>query len=173
MTSDEVDAKLKEPIKQSLPTDPNQWSKSSDPSDHSVDRCKSMDKSARAFNDIWKTGDASCAKDIMTKDVKIYDPVFGNKTEGVESFEKMIDGYSKAWKTHSNSMKVACTHSDKAFLWWQSTGSPKDDESKKDTLYGINMLVFDKDNKICTVVGFRQPTMSESDSKVKPEVQRS
>lgn len=172
MTRDESTTKLQENIDQSFPADVSQWSKSMPGDEHDVKRCESMDKAARTFNDVWRTGDPSAAKEIMTEDVKVYDPVFGNVSEGVETFEKMIEGYAKSWKNMDNTVKVACTHSDKAFLWWQSTGSPPNKTDEKDTLYGINMLVFDKDCKICTVVGFRQATKDESQNKVKPEIQR-
>eukprot|EP00208_Stichococcus_sp_RCC1054_P007906 CAMPEP_0206151134 /NCGR_PEP_ID=MMETSP1473-20131121/38664_1 /ASSEMBLY_ACC=CAM_ASM_001109 /TAXON_ID=1461547 /ORGANISM="Stichococcus sp, Strain RCC1054" /LENGTH=50 /DNA_ID=CAMNT_0053548671 /DNA_START=136 /DNA_END=288 /DNA_ORIENTATION=- len=41
-----------------------------------------------------------------------------------------------------------------------------------DQMYGLNMLVFDDDCKISSVVGFRQPTVKESHKLVKEEVQR-
>lgn len=171
LTADEVERKLSKSPEQGLPQDPTKWKKSA--VDQDEQRGHAQDKAAKTFNDIWRTQDSSAAKDIMTQDVKIYDPVFGSTTDGVDAFQKMISGFAETWKVDTNESRTASTHGDKAFIWWKSSGHSTRDSKGKDQLYGLNMLVFNQDSKITEVLGFRQPTKLESQKMVKPEVQKS
>lgn len=58
------------------------------------------------------------------------------------------------WKT-GTMMRIRHGHR------WQSSGSSKDDKDSKDTLYGIDMMLFNDNNKMQSVVTFRQPSKSE------------
>jgi ketosteroid isomerase-like protein len=168
LSHDELESKMKEkPSQKSY-----DWSKfkgsSEDPSE---ERSKQHDKAANAFNDIWRTGDPSSAKDIMTDDVTIYDPVLGHETKGRSEFENMINGFSKSWQTKKNESSVAVSAGDKAFIWWLNSGSSKD-SGEEDTLYGLNMLVFNDEGKITDAISFRQPTKGESHKLLKDPVKK-
>lgn len=170
LSSDEVDSKLHKAPEQGLPVDPTKWTKSS--LEQNEQRGHAQVKAAKTFNEIWRVQDASAAKDIMAPTVKIYDPVFGSTTEGVENFEKMIAGFAETWKVDSNQSHTASTHGDKAFIWWQSSGHSTRDSKGQDQLYGLNMLVFNKESQITEVLGFRQPTKLESHKMVKAQIQK-
>jgi len=168
LSHDELESKWKDPPAQKTQFDPSKY-RGSDVG-QSEERSQQYEKAAQAFNNIWATGDPSIAKDIMTSDVSIYDPVMGSETHGVENFEKMIHGFSQSWTTKENKSHVAVTHGDKAFISWSNIGTPKD--GPEESLYGLNMLTFNGDGKIADVIGFRQLTKSESEAKVKPPVQK-
>lgn len=168
LSHDELESKMKEkPSQMSY-----DWSKFKGSSEQpSEERAKKHDKAANTFNDIWRTGDPSSAKDIMADDVVIYDPVMGHETKGRAEFEKMINGFSKSWGTKKNESSVAVSAGDKAFIWWLNSGASKD-SGEDDTLYGLNMLVFNNESKITHAVGFRQPTKGESDKLLKDSVKK-
>lgn len=148
------------------------WSKFQGSSEEpSEERSEKHDKAANLFNDIWRTGDPSSAKDIMTDDVIIYDPVLGHETKGRSEFENMINGFSKSWQTKKNESSVAVSAGDKAFIWWLNSGSSKD-SGEDDTLYGLNMLVFNSEGKISHAISFRQPTKGESQKLLKDPVKK-
>jgi ketosteroid isomerase-like protein len=168
LSHDELENKMKEAPAQKTQFDPAKYRGSS--AGQSEDQAAQYDKAARAFNNIWATGDPSAAKDIMTDDVSIYDPVMGSETNSRENFENMIQGFAKSWTTRQNKSHVAVTAGDKAFISWSNTGASKD--GPEESLYGLNLLTFNSDGKINDVIGFRQLTKGESEAKVKPAVQK-
>ncbi len=54
---------------------------------------------------------------------------------------------------------------------WQATCTKKD-IGLQDTLFGVNMLVFNSDSKVIDVVGFRQLTGEETQDLVKEKFQK-
>lgn len=168
LSHDELETKMKNPPSQKS----FDWSQFKGSSEQpSEERAKQHDKAARTFNEIWRTGDPSPAKDIMTSDVLIYDPVMGNETKGVEAFQNMINGFAKEWQTKNNESSVAVSAGDKAFIWWKNSGASKG-SGDEDTLYGLNMLVFNSEGRISHAIGFRQPTKSESHAMLKDPVKK-
>lgn len=62
----------------------------------SAENTKKLHAAAAAFNEIWKTGDASIADKILDKDVTDYNLMFGGEPKtGAEEFKKMITGVFK------------------------------------------------------------------------------
>lgn len=55
---------------------------------------------------------------------------------------------------------AATTDSNKAFIYWASHGE-QTDTHQENNFYGLNLLVFNEDNKIKEILGFRQPLASE------------
>ena len=51
-------------------------------------------------------------------------------------------------------------------MHWISTGKHLTDGAEE-TIYGLNMLVFNDDGKITEIVGFRQPSKNEAEQLVK------
>ena len=58
-------------------------------------RTKALRANAKAFNDIWSTGEASAADKILDKDVKDVNLMFGGEKDGAEAFKSMITGVFK------------------------------------------------------------------------------
>ncbi len=70
-------------------SDPKYW-------EPSAENTKKLHAAAAAFNEIWKTGDASIADKILDKDVIDYNLMFGGEPKtGAEQFKKMITGVFK------------------------------------------------------------------------------
>ena len=62
----------------------------------SAENTKKLHAAAAAFNEIWKSGDASIADKILDKDVTDYNLMFGGEPKtGAEEFKKMITGVFK------------------------------------------------------------------------------
>lgn len=71
------------------------------------------------------------------------------------------------WQSTSQEHQIAVTpDSLKAFVLWKQDGFFKE-TNKKDSLYGLNVIVFDKAHKIEKVLGFRQIMKSEQKKMVK------
>lgn len=68
------------------------------------------------------------------------------------------------WRSgFSNNLCVVCR--------WLNSGASKD-SGDEDTLYGLNMLVFNESGKISHAIGFRQPTKGESHKMLKDPVKK-
>lgn len=172
LSADEVETKMqKRPSRwQHFTADPMQWGKPAT-YEHTKERCQQQQKETGTFNEMWHSGDASGAPEMMASDVRIYDPMFGTSTKVVEDFESRVETFSQAWKQESNMARRAYSHGDKGFLWWQATCTKKD-IGLQDTLFGVNMLVFNSDSKVIDVVGFRQLTGEETQDLVKEKFQK-
>jgi len=169
LSPDETHRKLMEVPDQSTPFDPSDF-KGSDV-EQAPEQAEKNDKLASTYNDMWKNGDPSSAGDVLAEDFEQYQPVLGSTLKGKDNFVKLIHGFAENWKTKEHTSHIAVSAGDKAFIWWQSTGT-ESKSGKEDSLYGLNLLVINPSGKIQKCVGFRQLTSGELEKHVKPEVQR-
>eukprot|EP00884_Botryococcus_braunii_P022034 jgi/Botrbrau1/8514/Bobra.0029s0018.1 len=122
--------------------------------DKSEERAQRHQKAADIYNQMWHTGDASAAPDIMADNVQLRNVVYGSKQTGVDSFQSMISTIFKDWHPLDHEATVAVTAGNKAFVWWRVTGEYQGDWSNN---YGLSLLVFDDNDKIAEVNTFMQP----------------
>lgn len=169
LSRDEEERKLKKPLGQKLPFDPKSFAGSA--IGQSEERRPKFTEAAKKYNEIWRSGNPDLADEVLVEDFKMYNPVLGNTTSSRKEFKDMISQYSKHWTVDSQDTKIAVSAGDKGFLWWLSHGTEQP-SGKKDSLYGLNMLVFTEDAKIKQVIGFRELTQGEQQEYIKEEYRR-
>ncbi|DBB18222.1 TPA: hypothetical protein ACH3X3_003189 [Trebouxia sp. C0006] len=138
----------------------------------SAENTKKLHAAAAAFNEVWKSGDASIADKILDKDVTDYNLMFGGEPKtGAEEFKKMITGVFKIWSPDQVKCSIAVTSdSNKAFIYWASHGE-QTDTHQENHFYGLNLLIFNEKGLVKEILGFRQPLASERPQLLKADAQ--
>lgn len=159
LSKDEEESKVKNPPSQQTNFSAESY-KGSGSAEPSRERMAKMMEATRKFNDIWAKGDSSLADGIMVEDVRQYNPLLGQTINSRDDFKKMIDTFSKEWDIKSNHSHTAASAGNKSFVHWDSDATHTKDNTTE-SMYGLNMLVFNDEGKIAEVIGFRQPSKSE------------
>jgi hypothetical protein len=120
-------------------------------------------ESAKQYSKIWETGDVSIADEILHRDFYEVNPIFGQEVKGRDNFKNMISGlYENYERLDGTRMTAVDYFSNKAFVYWESKGKWDGSGPQGQSLFGLNMLVFDEASQLIkTVVGFRQPLPNE------------
>jgi hypothetical protein len=123
-----------------------------------------MKDAAEAFNEAWRTKSLDAIYPHMLPQCHIINPIFGEKKESREEWQKVFRKALLKWESKWNEADVAITaNSNKAFLYFIVRGLQKD-TGEDQTIWGCNMLIFDLAGghaMIKEVVGFRTPLTSE------------
>jgi len=167
LSYDEAHRKLKEiPDHSKLSLDLNALRGSPDDIKPSGDRRSLHELNTAKWNQVFFGKAPELVDEIVADKAKMYNIVKGTEHTGKVEIKSTVKKILSGWDVKDTHAILGTTAGNKAFNWWQVTGV---DESGWTTIYGLTLLVFDKEGKIVEIISARQVTPQERKEVLKAE----
>jgi len=168
LSYDEAHRKLKEiPDYSKLSLDVEALRGHPDDIQPSPERRSLHERNTAKWNQIFFEKAPELVDEVVADKAKLYNIVIGNEHAGTDDIKETAKKLLSAWDVKDTRAIVGTTAGNKAFDWWQVTGTV---DGYWTTLFGLTLLVFDKEGKIVEVVSGRQPTPQERKKVLKADI---
>jgi hypothetical protein len=122
------------------------------------DRRSLHELNAAKWNQVFFGKAPELVDEIVADKAKMYNIVMGSEHTGKDEIKTTVKKILSGWEVKDTHSILGATAGNKAFSWWQVTGV---DESGWTTIYGLSVLVFNKQGKIQEIVSARQVVPQE------------